>query len=63
MNYLLTKLVRFLHSEEGTTAIEYAAIVGLIFLAVLSAITAFGQAANDSMVSSAETLGDVLEGS
>jgi len=39
-------LVRFLKDEDGATAIEYALIVGLIFLAIVTAITSYTQATN-----------------
>ena len=39
-------LMRFLRDENGTTAIEYALIVGLIFLVIVTAITSYTQATN-----------------
>jgi pilus assembly protein Flp/PilA len=33
---------RWLSDERGATAIEYGLICGLIFLAIVSAVTAFG---------------------
>lgn len=35
-------LSRFLRDEDGATAIEYGLIIALIFLVILSALTAFG---------------------
>jgi Flp pilus assembly pilin Flp len=35
-------LARFWGDERGTTAIEYALIVSLVFLAAVTSITAFG---------------------
>ena len=35
-------LARFLRDEDGATAIEYGLIIALIFLVILSALTAFG---------------------
>jgi pilus assembly protein Flp/PilA len=35
-------LTRFLHDEDGATSIEYGLIIDLIFLVILSALTAFG---------------------
>ena len=43
---LMNGLVRFLKDEDGATAIEYALIVGLIFLAIVTAITSYTQATN-----------------
>jgi pilus assembly protein Flp/PilA len=39
-------LVRFLKAEDGATAIEYALIVALIFLAIVTAVTTYAQATN-----------------
>ena len=33
---------RFLHEDKGTTAVEYAVLLALILVAVISAITAVG---------------------
>ena len=35
-------LVRFQRDEDGATALEYGLIIALIFLVILSALTAFG---------------------
>ena len=35
-------LARFLRDEAGATAIEYGIILALMFLVILSAVTAFG---------------------
>lgn len=35
-------LARFLRDEAGATAIEYGIILALMFLAILSAVMAFG---------------------
>ncbi len=35
-------LTRFRRDERGATAIEYGLIIALIFLVILSALTAFG---------------------
>lgn len=35
-------LKRFLTNEDGATAIEYAVIAGLIFLAIIAAIAPIG---------------------
>ena len=43
MKHLLDKLTRFLRSEEGPTAVEYAMMLLLVFLALLSAVTLLGQ--------------------
>ncbi|KMO28384.1 Flp family type IVb pilin [Methylobacterium aquaticum] len=38
-------LRRFRHEQSGTTAIEYALIAGLIFLALTAALSVYGDAA------------------
>jgi len=35
-------LTRFLHDRSGATAIEYGLIISLIFLVMVTALTAFG---------------------
>ena len=35
-------LTRFLRDDSGATAIEYGLIISLIFLAILTSLTAFG---------------------
>ncbi|CAN5237962.1 Flp family type IVb pilin [soil metagenome] len=39
-------LARFLSDESGATAIEYGLIASLIFLVIVSAVTAFGNKAS-----------------
>jgi Flp pilus assembly pilin Flp len=38
----LRQLTRFLQAEEGTTAVEYCVMLGMILLAVIVAIMATG---------------------
>ena len=40
----MTRLRRFLTDESGATSLEYGLIISLIFLVILSALTAFGGA-------------------
>lgn len=40
---MLTKILTFLRSEDGPTAVEYAVMMAMILLACLSAIFFFGQ--------------------
>ena len=42
----LKSLALFLKNEDGATAIEYALIVGLIFLAIVTAVTTYTQNTN-----------------
>lgn len=39
-------LDRFLADESGATAIEYGLIISLIFLVIISSVTAFGNKAS-----------------
>jgi pilus assembly protein Flp/PilA len=43
---LIKSLAPFFKDEGGATAIEYALIVGLIFLAIVTAVTAYTQNTN-----------------
>jgi len=43
MRTLHEKLVKFLKSEDGPTAVEYAVMVALIMVVSITAITALGQ--------------------
>lgn len=42
MNTLREKLVKFLKSEDGPTAVEYAVMVALIIVVSIAAITTLG---------------------
>ena len=42
MKSLATKVRRFLKSEDGPTAVEYAVMLALIIIVCLAAITAVG---------------------
>ncbi len=46
MKSLAKKVQRFLVSEDGPTAVEYAVMLALIVIVCLTAITAVGTAAN-----------------
>ncbi len=48
MKSLATHLFRFLVSEDGPTAVEYAVMLSLIVVVCLTAITAIGTNANTS---------------
>jgi len=49
-------VIRFLLDEEGPTTVEYAMLILLIFLAVLSAITALREATATSLQSSSNSI-------
>ena len=40
-------LARLYRDDSGATAIEYGLIIALVFLAILGALTAFGDATRD----------------
>jgi pilus assembly protein Flp/PilA len=46
MKPLLARVVRFLESEDGPTAVEYAVMLALIVVVCLTAIQAIGTNAN-----------------
>jgi pilus assembly protein Flp/PilA len=57
MKSLATKVVRFLKSEDGPTAVEYAVMLALIVVVCLTAIQAIGTNANVTFNSIASQLG------
>lgn len=48
MKSLLKNVHRFLVSEDGPTAVEYAVMLALIIIVCLTAITSLGEAARDT---------------
>jgi pilus assembly protein Flp/PilA len=46
MRGLTKKLIRFLKTEEGPTAVEYAVMLALIIVVCIAAITSLGTNAN-----------------
>jgi pilus assembly protein Flp/PilA len=48
MNSLYVCAVRFLKSEDGPTAVEYAVMLALIVVVCITAITSLGGAANQT---------------
>jgi pilus assembly protein Flp/PilA len=57
MTSLTSKVVRFLQSEDGPTAVEYAVMLALIVIVCLTAIQAIGTNANVTFNSVASKLG------
>jgi pilus assembly protein Flp/PilA len=57
MKTLAQKLQRFLGSEDGPTAVEYAVMLALIVVVCLVAIRAIGTNANATFESIANELG------
>jgi pilus assembly protein Flp/PilA len=48
MRTIATKLVSFLKSEDGPTAVEYAVMLALIIVVCIAAITTLGSNANST---------------
>ena len=57
MRSLATKLHRFLVSEDGPTAVEYAVMLALIIIVCLTAITSLGSNASKTFTSVSSKLG------
>ena len=57
MNSLALKLRRFLVSEDGPTAVEYAVMLALIIIVCLAAIGTIGTNANTTFTAAASKLG------
>jgi pilus assembly protein Flp/PilA len=56
MNSLALKVRRFLVSEDGPTAVEYAVMLALIVIVCLTAIQSIGTRANSTFNSVANSL-------
>jgi pilus assembly protein Flp/PilA len=57
MKNLAQKVQRFLVSEDGPTAVEYAVMLALIVIVCLTAITSIGTKASATFQSIATSLG------
>ena len=57
MKSLASKVQRFLVSEDGPTAVEYAVMLALIIIVCLTAIQAIGTNANTTFQEVANQLG------
>jgi len=57
MKNLAMKLKRFLKSEDGPTAVEYAVMLSLIVVVCIGAVTQIGTSANATFTSVAGQLG------
>ena len=57
MTNLAQKLRRFLVSEDGPTAVEYAVMLALIIIVCLTAITAIGTNASTTFDNVAKSIG------
>lgn len=59
MKKFITKVEKFMKSEDGPTAVEYAVMLALIIIVCLSAITAVGNAASSQFDSIAGQLNNL----
>ncbi|MBN2218212.1 MAG: Flp family type IVb pilin [Pirellulales bacterium] len=59
MKSLATKVHRFLVSEDGPTAVEYAVMMALIIVVCLAAIQTIGTRANTTFTSVGDKLTEV----
>ena len=57
MKNFAMKLKRFLKSEDGPTAVEYAVMLSLIIVVCLTAVTSFGKNASTTFTNVANQLG------
>jgi len=57
MKNLALKMQRFLVSEDGPTAVEYAVMLALIIIVCLTAITTIGTNANTTFNNVAQKIG------
>lgn len=58
----MTRLRRFLSNDSGATSLEYGLIISLIFLVILSALTAFGGTGSGIFNSAMNTLKSAIGG-
>jgi pilus assembly protein Flp/PilA len=59
MKSLAQKVQRFLVSEDGPTAVEYAVMLALIVIVCLTAITTIGSKANSTFTNVGTSMGPV----
>ncbi len=62
MKSVITKVQRFLKSEDGPTAVEYAIMLALIVIVCLSAVQAIGQNAAGAFQDIADDLDQARTG-
>ena len=62
MNNFSQKIKRFLESEDGPTAVEYAVMLALIVIVCLTAIQAIGTNASSAFQDIADDLNDARTG-
>ena len=63
MTGLMKDVRKWLHDDQGVTAVEYAVMLALIIVALISTISAVGGTTLDYFVDDAEEIGAALGGS
>jgi Flp pilus assembly pilin Flp len=58
-----SRLLRFFHRRDAATAVEYSVLLGLIFMTAFAAVVIFGQATNQSLQNSSNSLSNASQGS
>jgi len=61
--FLSRFLPRFWRNDSGATALEYGLIISLIFLVIVSAVTAFGNKATDIFNTAFKAISGTMNGS
>ena len=57
MKKFMTKVEKFMKSEDGPTAVEYAVMLALIIVVCITAVTAVGTQASDQFQGVANVIG------
>jgi pilus assembly protein Flp/PilA len=57
MTQVIARIQRFLTSEDGPTAVEYAVLVGLIVIGIVAAVSALATQMSGTFSSVSSTLG------
>lgn len=55
-----SRLIRFWRDERGATAIEYGLICALVFLVIITSVTAFGNKTSNIMITVSGALSNVV---
>lgn len=58
----MNNLYRLMRSTRAATAVEYGLIMALIFLGGVTAVSAFGEAANSMWTHVSDTSAEAMEG-
>jgi pilus assembly protein Flp/PilA len=62
MRSFLKSLVRFFKADDGPTAVEYAMLLMLVFLACITAVVLLGQSTNRSLDHSGSQMQAAMNG-